>query len=193
MRTSLILINALSALSSMTSNAALIWVESANGDLSDNNNFPTALTFSVGTNLITGTMGADAGEGIPLDRDFFTFTLTSGQSLSSITVLTYLPAGQSFYAIGSGATIDIANATNHLSNVLINSTGNYLPTLAAGAYSGGTGLSNPVGPGTYIVWFQELASVVNYSMAYEVIPEPSVSLCALAGMGLFLFSHRRLA
>jgi hypothetical protein len=188
---SLFLIFAISALSSMTLRAAVNWVESVDGDLSSSNVLPTPLSFGIGTNTITGTMGADAGEGIPLDRDFFTFTLAPGQSLSSITVLAFSPAGQSFYAIGSGTTIDITNPALHLSNALINGTGDYLPTLAAGAYSGGTGLSSPVGSGTYIVWFQELASVVEYSMAYEVVPEPSVSLCAIAGMGLLLVSRRR--
>lgn len=146
---------------------AIVWDEAINGDLSGSNTAPTPITFDLGVNTIKGTMGGDPGDGIPLDRDFFTVTVGPNQAITSINVLAF-GAARSFYAIGPGTSIDITSAANHLSNVIISGTGEILPTLAAGAFNGGTGLSNPIGPGTYIFWLQEVSSVVPYEMAYTL-------------------------
>lgn len=170
---------------------AIDYIESINGDLtatiaSEIASSPTPLVFGLGVNTVSGTMGGDAGEGILLDRDFFTFTLAPGQTLTSINMLVFSPVGQSFYAIAPGTSISLISPAGHLSNVLINGTGEYLDDLALGAYSGGTGLTAPLGAGTYTVWFQELASVVTYSTSYTVVPEPSTITALAGGLGLLL-------
>lgn len=178
----------LAALLSFSATAqAFVWDESVNGDLSGNNTAPTFIPFDPGVNTVKGIMGGDPGEGIPLDRDIFTITLASNQTLTSINVITFEPGGASFYAISSGTTISLTNGSAHLSNILIKQTGEILPTLASGAYNGGTGLSNPVGPGgTYTVWFQEVSSVITYEMAYTVAIVPEPSTVALAGIAGFI-------
>jgi hypothetical protein len=175
---------------------ALDYVESIDGDLtatiaSNIASAATPLVFDLGVNTVSGTMGADAGEGIPLDRDFFTFTLSPGQSLTSINMLAFSHVGQSFYAIAPGTSISLVSSAGHLSNVLITGTGEYLDDLDAGAYDGGTGLTAPLGPGTYTIWFQELASQVNYSTAYTVVPEPGTTLSLLSGAATLLHLRRR--
>lgn len=167
------------------------WTESFDGDLSGSESAPTPLTFGLGVNVITGTMGADAGDGIPLDRDIFTFTLAPGQFLTSINFLAFSPTGASFYAIAPGTSISLTDPAGHLSNVLISSTGEYLDDLDLGAYSGGTGLASPLGAGTYTIWFQELASVVSYSTAYTVVPEPSTWLAVVGGIAMFFGIRQR--
>ncbi|MFZ4682785.1 MAG: PEP-CTERM sorting domain-containing protein [Terrimicrobiaceae bacterium] len=164
-----------------------LWDEPVNGDLSGDNFAPTALTFDLGVNRVKGTMGGDPGDGIPLDRDIFKVTIASGQRISSIEVLTFAPTGLSFYAVAAGESISITSSANHLSNTLISSTGEILPTLASGAYNGGTGLTDPIPAGTYTFWLQEVSSVVTYEMAYTVqaVPEPgSVSLLLLGLLAL---------
>ena len=166
------------------------WTESIDGDLSGNEAAPTALSFDFGVNLISGTMGRDQPSD-PLDRDIFTFTLAPGQFLTSINFLTFSPAGASFYAIAPGTSISLTDPAGHLSNVLISSTGEYLDDLDLGAYSGGTGLTAPLAPGTYTIWFQELASVVTYSTAYTVVPEASTWLAVVGGVGMLLAIRKR--
>jgi len=173
---------------------ALNYNEGVSGDLSDNRLAPTMLTLSLGSNIISGTMGGDPGDGIPLDRDFFYFTIHPGQLLTSINVLQYTPPGQSFYAIAAGTSIDIESPSDHLANFLITGNGNILDDMALGSYSGGLGITDPLGPGTYTVWFQELASVVAYQMDYTIapIPEPGTALVG-AALGIVALARRRRA
>src|SRR5262245_15406434 len=67
-----------------SAHAAMLWDEGVNGDLSNSGLAPTLLTLSPGSNEIVGTTG-DGGQGV--DRDYFTFTLAPGQSLTSIRLL----------------------------------------------------------------------------------------------------------
>ena len=168
---------------------ALVWDEGIDGDLSDNNLAPTPLTLDVGVNLIAGTMGKPPS--LPLDRDIFTFTLPAGFSLTSIAVVSISPVHNSFYAIAAGTSINTGNAATHLSNALIGGPGEYLDDLAIAPQFGGTGLTSPVGPGTYTVWFQETAAQRNYQMAYTVVPEPGTIFSLLGGAAMLRHVRRR--
>jgi hypothetical protein len=170
---------AVGALTAMFSSAAPAanWVESVNGDLSDNGQAPTALVFDLGPNTITGTMGSPPSG--PLDADVFRFTLEPGEQLSSIVVESITPGDASFYAIAAGPTIDMNDGMSHLSNILIAEPGEYFDDLASPVF-GGMGITQPLGPGEYTVWFQETAQVRDYVMRYTVVvPEPA-SLTAVA-------------
>ena len=62
-------------------------------------------------------------------------------------------------------------------------TGDILPQMVLGSYSGGLGITDPLGPGTYTAWFQELSSVVTYQMYYTIVtavPEPATACTGLA-------------
>lgn len=187
-RTLLTVLGAL-AIAQADTRAALNFVEAVDGDLSNDNLAPTPLTLSSGLNLISGRMGRpDGGQ---IDRDIFTFTLPLGLFLSSIEVLSIDSLDNSFYAIASGTSINVDNPTTHLSNALIGGSGEYLDDLADGPEFGGTGLTSPVGAGTYTIWFQEAAVERNYQMAYTVVPEPSVIGSALGGVGMLFGLPRR--
>ena len=151
--------------------AASVWIEAGvDGDLSDVGQTPTPLTFAVGKNTIQGTMGTPfLGD---LDPDIFTITLSAGQQLTSIVVDSITPGQNSFFAISAGATIDMFNGSTHLSNFLIGEPGEYFPRIAAPEF-GGTGHADPLGPGTYTVWFQETQLQRDYAMTYTVVPEPA--------------------
>ncbi len=161
--------------------AITIWDEALQGDISGNNLAPLSLSFGLGVNSIKGTMGRDLPQD-PVDRDIFTFTIPAGRQLTSINVVTFTPTNQSFYAIAPGTSIDINDPTFHLANTLVQRTGDILPQMALGSYSGGTGITDPLGPGTYTAWFQELSSVVTYQMDYTIVavPEPATACTGLA-------------
>ena len=167
------------------------WTESLDGDLSNNSAAPTALTFAPGVNLVTGRMGKPDSR--PLDPDFFTFTLAPGWSLTSIEVLSISLFDNSFYAIAAGTSINTSNPATHLSNTLISGAGEYLDDLALpnAPYFGGTGLTAPLGAGTYTVWFQEAAIERDYQMAYTVVPEPGTTCSLLGGAATLLHLRRR--
>jgi hypothetical protein len=154
--------------------SALTYDEAQRGDLSGVSNAPTPLTFDTGPNIVRGVMGGDLGDGIPVDRDIFTFTLLPTQSLAAINVLALQPAGASFYAIAPGTSISLTDASGHLANTLVSAPGQELLARMLNSYSGGTGISKPLGPGgTYTVWFQELSSVTSYSIEYVVTESPT--------------------
>ena len=140
------------ATTATSSFAATVWNEAVNGDLSNNPGAPTPLVFAIGANTVIGTTGnANAGE-----RDYITFTILPGQTLTAINLNLWVPNNLGFLAINEGATSyipSIATDANFLSgihvasanvgtNLLIdfatnNVTTNALPAplLEAGTYS----------------------------------------------------------
>lgn len=171
--------------------APLIYNESTDGDLGPSASNPKVLDFDVGVNYITGTMGKLPS--LPVDADFFTFALLPGELLTSISVVALSFPGN-FYALQSGATIDTGNGSAHLFNTLVLGLGEIVDKPRYEPSSGSVdGFPDPLGAGTYTVWYQELGGVVNYSFAYTVtaIPEPA-SYAGLAGLGaLALVASRR--
>jgi hypothetical protein len=164
--------------------------ETVSGDLSNNNLAPTALNFGVGLNVVSGQMGRP-GTG-PIDRDIFSFTVLPGTALNGIEILRFLPTSVpgpsgSFFALAGGTSINVTNASTHLSNIIVNGTGGIFDELAAGAFSdligqtSGLGFSTPLGAGTYTAWFQELSSVVSYQIGFNITPVPEASAYSLFG------------
>jgi len=173
------------------------YVESISGDLSNLGTAPTFLNFDVGLNTVSGTMGRP-NRTSPIDADIFTFSINPGEWVTSISILNFAPVAApgfagSFFAISGSNTIDLVNPSLHLSNRLINGTGEILPGLAAGAFSDTLtgaqdqpptlGLTAPLGQGTYTIWFQELSTNVDYSIGVTVSAVPEPSTYALAGAG----------
>lgn len=171
----------------VSARANSLYDESLSGDLSNLGSAPTQLVFSPGVNRIIGTMGG----GSDADPDIFTFTIQPGQSLSSIYLGPMNPQERSFYAIASGSTINMTDATTHLGSYLTYTIGELIDILAIGGAYGGTGFELPLGPGTYTAWFQEVSTRVDYEFAYTVIPEPATTALILSGtVILFAFISR---
>jgi hypothetical protein len=173
------------------------------GDLSNLNTSPTAVTFGVGSNIISGTTGSTAGV---IDRDYFTFTIAPDQQLTAIMVLdgTTSIAGRdpqnplSFIGLEAGGSL-----TDPAAPVVGDLLGytHYGPSLVGtdildniGAGAGAQGFSGPLGAGTYSVWIQEAnAGTADYVFNFLVasVPESSTWAMMLSGFGLIGWSMRR--
>ncbi len=173
------------------------------GDLSNLNTSPTAVTFGVGSNIISGTTGSTAGV---IDRDYFTFTIAPDQQLTAIMVLdgTTSIAGRdpqnplSFIGLEAGGSL-----TDPAAPVVGDLLGytHYGPSLVGtdildniGAGAGAQGFSGPLGAGTYSVWIQEAnAGTADYVFNFLVasVPESSTWAMMLSGFGLIGWSIRR--
>lgn len=174
------------------------WDESTDGDLSTDPNAPTAVSFSLGSNLVSGTMTSSGDT-----RDYLTFTIPTGQALSKLLQLEYVDvssggAGNTgFHAIISGNTSLVPDAGNigsflggnHLDQLPVNT--DMLPDLA-GAVLGGTGFTTPLGPGTYTYHVQQTSPVLTgYSLDFVLVPEPATAAMLSIGLVTLLGGVRR--
>ena len=171
----------------------MVWDEPANGDLSSDGLAPTLLSFAVGSNEVHGTVG-NAGAGV--DRDYFSFTLASGMSLTELTLLsdTNVSGGVSFIAIQAGPQVTVAPsgagaeallAFSHYDNTLIGQ--NLLAFL---------GLADGLPSGTYSIWVQETGGPASYGLDFEVsaVPLPAAAwmlFSGVAGLAALRRSPRR--
>ena len=188
---------ALAALAaSQGANAAMVWDESINGDLSNDGLAPQALTLFPGSNQLVGSTG-DGGQGV--DRDYFTFTLTPGRTLSSIRLLgnTFVSGAFSFIGIQTGpqVTVQPSGAGGNLllgwTHYSMNDIGtDILPAITSGG---------PLSPGTYSVWVQDTGGPATYGFDLGVtgvtpVPlPPSVLLMASTLLGLGGIFRRRVS
>ena len=151
---------------------------------------PTPLAFDFGSNTVTGTVAAGAGD----TRDFFTFELAAGQLLTGIFLLDYTdvasgtPGNRGFHAINSGATSFIPSgataasflAGDHLDPVA--PTLNLLDGFATSPLTG-SGLTSPLGAGVYSYVVQQTGPPLTaYSLEFVVVPEPSTALLLMLGL-----------
>ena len=155
--------------------------ETIQGDLSNNQNNPTAINLSVGSNTITGSTTNS-----PLDRDFLVFTVPNNSKVTSILLNDYTasPSGQnSYFAVKSGGQFtDLGSDTGFLVSKLIDTAeiGQDLlePSVGqdAGTIIGGPG--ELLGPGTYALWYQETGNNTSYEfdIQLEASPPPMPSL-----------------
>ncbi|MEO0423652.1 MAG: VPLPA-CTERM sorting domain-containing protein [Pseudomonadota bacterium] len=178
-----------------------VWDESVSGDLSSDPDAPTPLSFSVGSNIITGSVSAGEGD----TRDFITFTIADGQVLTALLQLEYVdgdtggPGNRGFHAINEGETSfipggdtsDLFLGGDHLDPL---DPGTDLLAILATAPLAGVGFDTPLGPGTYSYVVQQTGPQNSaYSLDFQVaaVPLPAgVWLIASALMGLVGFRRR---
>lgn len=157
------------------------------GDLSDDQFAPTDIgVLTTGSNTVTGST-----TNAPLDRDFWTFTIAPGDELTGIVIDSFGPReNNSFIALVSGTEFTtIEDASGYLGATLIGNASfgagvgdNVLPNIGQ-ALLGGTGFTGSIGPGTYSLWFQETADVIDYSFDLRVVPAPGAAgLLAVGGL-----------
>jgi hypothetical protein len=173
----------------------VLWNESVNGDLSNNQSAPNQFTLPQGVSSIIGSVtgGTDP-------QDWVTLTVPAGLRLSSVVLAAYqstdaqgftgVQSGTSFvcsvnsagsysgYAhFGTGATNGSLPPTNLVGTDLLPIMGN--TTLAAGAQ----GFTPPLGSGSYTFLIQQLGAATNYQFNYTVTPVPEPGARGLAGLG----------
>jgi len=180
--------------------ASTVFDESIDGDLSTDPLAPTPVAFTIGSNVVSGSVVATADT-----RDYFTFTIAPGQSLTGIFLLDYtdLNTGgngdRGFAHIDDGVTSVIPSSGtsgdflggSHLDRGLFpDAAANVLDRLGL-ALQGGVGFGAPLGPGDYTFNVQQTGpELTGYSLSFEVVPAPS-TLGALAGFGLLGGLRRR--
>lgn len=170
------------AVASTTTSAATVWDEAASGDLSSIAGSPTELTFAGGSNTVFGVVNSSSDI-----RDFFTFVVPVGQSLTALTLLAWTDVGSGgagntgYLAIKSGATGVIPGPTTsgsllggaHAVQALV---GLPLLQILAGTPVGGTGFTAPLGPGAYTFVVQQTSGPNSgYGLDFQltVIPLPA--------------------
>ena len=184
-----------------TSANAQVVFDDADGNASSNGAAPTPVTFSLGSNVINGTVTSPSNV-----RNFYTFTIGEGQELSAINLdaISVVDAAGAvssdpgFYALIDGTTgtnpVDgFANLGGELYDP--DSLGvDLLAGISGGGISSGSGFSS-IGAGDYTFVIQQTGDEVSsFSLDFQVstaaVPEPT-STVLLAGLGLVGLARRR--
>lgn len=157
-------------------------------DLSNSFASPTVLPLTVGSNLVTGRTGTQAG----IDRDYFTITVPNGFRLTAINLVSTDVPSLSFFGLENGAIFTNPATTApaqllgyvHFGQSLVGT--NILDDMGAG--SGAQGFTGPLAAGTYSFWLQENSTpVVNYQIDLILAAAPAAPAPALPpGVELFL-------
>lgn len=150
--------------------AAVIWNEGINGDLSSSEAAPTSLSFGIGTNQILGKIS-----GSPLDRDYITFTIAAGQTLSHVNLIEFSPDNLAFSAFNSGSTSFIpSGGTNglFLSGIHMSAADagqDLMPFYDTRNVTTNSLASPSLGPGTYCWMIQQTSPILqSYTVEFVI-------------------------
>jgi hypothetical protein len=200
MSTARLMLGALAAAASLHgAQAATAWDEGASGDFANVGTSPTPVSLGLGSNLVIGSTGRDAGI---VDRDYFTFTLPTGWQLDTITVMpgtvSIGPSTISFIAVQAGTQVTVNPTGGDPSQLLgwwhygPNDIGSdILGVIGLGA--GAIGFSGALPAGDYAFWIQETATgSAPYVLDFGVsaVPEPTSALMLLAGLAALRLRRR---
>jgi hypothetical protein len=164
--------------------AATIWNESTDGDLSNDRLVPSLLTLASGSNVVQGTVG-DGGTGV--DRDYFSITVPTGMVLTELTFtpLTSPSGDVSFIALEAGPQMTVTPLGQGLQDLLgFEHVGrdligfNQLPVLAPS-------LNGVLPSGIYSLWYQDTGGPAAYGIDFTVTPVPLPGAAVLLFSGLF--------
>lgn len=168
-------------------NAATIYNEAIDGEISNVSTAPTSLgSLSLGQSDIIGQIGSDA-------RDYFTFTVVSGLILDSITLVSGTGSNH-FFGIDDQSTFNDGGGflIAALFSGTVTESPDFLDTFSDGGVFGGSGVSGSSLPaGDYTILLNETAAESSdYQLRLTTIPEPSSAL--LLGLGILGFVGRRI-
>jgi hypothetical protein len=141
--------------------AATVWDESVDGDLSSNAAAPTPIAFALGSNVLLGTVS-----GLPLDRDYITFTIPADQVLSHLNLLELDPDNIAFTAFNSGSTSFIPSGSTNASflsgiHITADDVGfDLMPFFDTRNVTTNSLPAPSLGPGTYCWLIQQTSAIV---------------------------------
>jgi hypothetical protein len=192
------------ALTPTPATASSIYVESVNGDLSNDPLSPTLLVASLGLNSITGTTVTPGPGAAGRDFDYFTLTVPTGLQLDSVVLSNYFGANLTFFGMMAGTPFTVLPTDPpltippkllgwvHMTPGLIGS--DLFPTMSSQTIPAPViGFTAPLPAGAYSFWIQEAgADLANYSLAFNVSSVPESSTLALTSLALLVFAvgHR---
>jgi len=159
--------------------SAVVYNESVDGPMSSSGTTPTTLNLSLGSNTLISSIGGSA------QIEYFSFTLSAGQSLTSFKLDSYVSTDAvAWLGIKAGTDWTIGYDTSQM-------IGNqHFGTANLGNPLLGISVANPLGAGTYTVRSQQLGANANYQLDLNVIPEPSTASLLLLTLGLRLRRRR---
>ena len=160
--------------------AAVVFNESMNGPLSSTGTSPTQIPLNLGANSIVSTFGGST------QFDYFSFTLATGQSLTSFRLDSYVSADAvAWLGIKRGSDWTINYDTTQML------AQQHFGTANIGSDILGISTSSPLVAGTYTVRSQQLGATANYQVTLNVIPEPSSLSLILLSLGALPLCRRR--
>ena len=190
-----------------SANAQVVFDDAVNGNASGDGDAPTEVTFSLGSNIINGTVTSPDNT-----RNYYTFTIGAGQELSAINLdsisvsvgdpVVDNPADPGFFALVAGTTSVVPNSSDDLPDFVnlggdlfapADAGADLLARIADGGISSGSGFSN-IGAGDYTFVIQQTGpEASSFSLDFQVttaVPEPTSGIL-LAGLGLVGLARRR--
>jgi len=181
-----------------SSAAVLSYNEVVDGDLGAPT-APTSLTFGIGANTIMGQVDTGGGD----TRDAFSFTLGAGQILESVILLAYdnptttavNDGNTGFYHFDDGLVSVIPNGTTSAS-LITGRTFNFglagTDLLNTTNQTGGPGIpAGELGAGSFTFNIQNTSTISDYTLQFNVIPEPTTASTLLLGSFLLLGKRSR--
>lgn len=173
---------AVTASLSIAGQAATVWDESTQGDLSGHGLQPTLLAMAPGDNQVLGTVG-NAGQGI--DRDYFSFSVPADAQLQAIVLLgnSAVSGSSAFLALQAGPQLTVTPGGQGVEKLL--GLIHYEPDMVGQDLLPLMGVTpRPLPAGSYAVWVQELGGVVPYGLNFvlSAVPEPGAAALLLAGL-----------
>lgn len=172
------------------------YVESIDGELSNDFVDPTPLVMDLGSNLLTG--GLAGGES---DIDLFRFSVPLGHHLTAIRILGFTGGGGgSFLGLQSGvelssSPVPSASFPDPIGYAIISAADaavdrDVLPTITSGPPFNGVAT---LPTGNYVGWLNETGIASTYQIEFVIaaVPEPSVAFGVALGVGGLLLGRRR--
>lgn len=144
---------------------AMDWDEGVDGDLSSDPNNPTPLAFA-SFNTVTGTTTAN-------DRDYITFSVPAGHSLTALNLIAFSPDNIAFAAFNTGTTSYIPSVLtdpNFLAGIHVwggNVGSDLMPIFVGGAVTSNSLPAPKLDAGDYCFVIQQANTVLtSYTLEF---------------------------